>query len=104
MAWGVLQAWTRSYSGLVELDATSPGMAIERARESRGMTVADLSAATRLRQGLLVEIESDDFRGTGGDVYARGHLRAIATTLGLDADDLIAAYSRLDHTLRPPAI
>lgn len=81
----------------------TPGEAIEQAREARGMSVADVAAATRLRAGLLAEIEADDFRGTGGDVYARGHLKSIANTLGIDPEDLLAAYATLDPSRRPPA-
>ena len=47
---------------------------------------ADVSERTRIRATVMREIEADNFSHCGGDVYARGHLRSIATAVGLDAD------------------
>ena len=44
----------------------------------------------------------DDFVDTGGDVYARGHLRTIAGALALDPDELMAAYDAVPRSRRPP--
>jgi cytoskeletal protein RodZ len=48
-------------------------------------------------------MEADDFVDTGGDVYARGHLRVIAGVLDIDAEVLLAAYDTAPAVLRPPA-
>jgi cytoskeleton protein RodZ len=48
-------------------------------------------------------MECDDFTDTGGDVYARGHLRAIAAVVGIDPGGLIAAYDEAPSVRRPPA-
>lgn len=69
----------------------------------RGLSVEDLAEATRLRPGLLEQMERDDFTDTGGDVYARGHLRVIATVLGIDPAELIVAYDHAPSVRRPPA-
>jgi cytoskeletal protein RodZ len=37
-------------------------------------------------------IEADDFRLCGGDVYARGHLKSIATVIGADPVELAARF------------
>lgn len=73
------------------------------ARSRRGLTIEDVSASTRLRRGLLEEMESDDFSATGGDVYARGHLRTLAGVLEMDPDTLIEAYETASSVTRPPA-
>lgn len=93
----------RSYLGCVDATALTPGEVMERARASQGLTIADVSAATRLRPGLLAEMEADDFHGTGGEVYARGHLKSIAAVLGIEPDVLLDAYAGLDPSRRPPA-
>lgn len=62
------------------------------ARERLGLSVDDLSERTRIRPHLIEAMEGDDFDPCGGDFYARGHLGALARTLGLDADALIADY------------
>ncbi|MFM1966876.1 MAG: hypothetical protein RL134_2601 [Actinomycetota bacterium] len=69
----------------------------------RGLTLDDLAQSTRLRRGLLEQMQCDDFVETGGDVYARGHLRTIATVLDIDAQQLIAAYDDGPEVRRPPA-
>jgi cytoskeletal protein RodZ len=65
---------------------------LARAREWVRLSVDDLSERTRIRPHVIEAIEVDDFSACGGDVYARGHLRALARALGIDADPLIADY------------
>jgi cytoskeleton protein RodZ len=81
----------------------TPGSMITRALLLRGLTLDDLSQSTRLRRGLLEQMESDDFAETGGDVYARGHLKVIAGVLDIDPDQLLAAYDTAPTVRRPPA-
>jgi cytoskeleton protein RodZ len=86
-------------------DATlaTPGALIGDALEQRGLTLDDLAQSTRLRRGLLEQMEADDFADTGGDVYARGHLRVIAGVLDIDPDVMLAAYDEAPGVRRPPA-
>ena len=86
-------------------DATpaTPGARIGDALEQRGLTFDDLVQSTRLRRGLLEQMGSDDFADTGGDVYARGHLRVIAGVLDIDPDVMLAAYDQAPGVRRPPA-
>ena len=70
----------------------SVGSTVRTAREAAKMSIGDLSVKTRLRPALLSGIERDDFSACGGFVYARGHLRTIATLIGLDSTALIAEF------------
>lgn len=81
----------------------TPGATIRRALDERGLAVEDLAQSTRLRHGLLEQMMSDDFVETGGDVYARGHLRTIASVLLLDPEELLAACDAVPEARRPPA-
>ena len=81
----------------------TPGAMITDALRGRGLTVEDLAQSTRLRGSLLEQMQADDFSDTGGDVYARGHLRVIAGVLDIDADCLLAAYDEAPTLRRPPA-
>ncbi|MFE5210269.1 helix-turn-helix domain-containing protein [Streptomyces sp. NPDC056600] len=81
-------------------DPPSIGDALQRARTAAGLSVEDVSNATRVRVGIVRAIEEDDFGPCGGDVYARGHLRTLARAVGLDPEPLIAAYGR-KHGGRP---
>jgi cytoskeletal protein RodZ len=70
----------------------SVGEALSRARQDRGLSVADVAADTRIRATLIEGIEADNFEPCGGEVYARGHIRSIARVVGIDAAPLIAEF------------
>lgn len=48
-------------------------------------------------------MEADDFADTGGEVYARGHLRVIASVVDIDPAPLLTAHDQAPHVRRPPA-
>jgi cytoskeleton protein RodZ len=68
------------------------GETLSNARRERGLSVDDVAAATRVRATLVRNIEADDFRLCGGNVYARGHIRSIARVVGIDAEPLIGEF------------
>ncbi|GII60503.1 membrane protein [Sphaerisporangium krabiense] len=70
----------------------SIGVTLAAARHAAGMTVAQLSGRTRIRETVIYAIERDDFSLCGGDFYARGHVRNIAKTLGLDPDAIVHQF------------
>jgi cytoskeleton protein RodZ len=70
----------------------SIGSDLTAARERADMTIEQLSAATRIRTGLLIAMEADDFSRCGGNFYARGHIRSIARVVKADPAPLIAAF------------
>jgi cytoskeleton protein RodZ len=72
--------------------ALTVGETVTRARTAAGMTVAQVAAQTRIRSTVIAAIEADDFRLCGGDVYARGHLKSIATVIGTDPAALAARF------------
>jgi cytoskeletal protein RodZ len=81
--------------------AVTVGQTVERARTAAGLTVAQVAASTRVRGTVLLAIENDDFRLCGGDVYARGHLKSIATAVGLDP---VALASQFDEQQGRPRV
>lgn len=78
------------------------GESLARAREQRGLSVEDVSEATRIRATLVRAIEADDYRLCGGTVYARGHIRSIGHVVGIDPEPLIEEFDR-DHGGSPAA-
>ncbi|AKJ10367.1 membrane protein [Streptomyces incarnatus] len=78
----------------------SVGRALQQARIAAGLTVDDVSTATRVRIAIVHAIEADDFAPCGGDVYARGHIRTLAKAVHLDPAPLIAQYDA-EHGGRP---
>ncbi|WP_370421741.1 helix-turn-helix domain-containing protein [Streptomyces sp. QH1-20] len=81
-------------------DRPSIGRALQQARISAGLTVDEVSTTTRVRIPIMHAIEQDDFSRCGGDVYARGHIRVLAQTVGLDPAPLVAQYDA-EHGGRP---
>ncbi len=78
------------------------GERIAAEREQHGMTIEQMSARTRIRPSVLYGIESDDYTSCGGTVYARGHIRTLARTLGLDEQQLLDDFDRLHPQALPP--
>ncbi|HUV47607.1 MAG TPA: helix-turn-helix domain-containing protein [Actinomycetes bacterium] len=81
----------------------SIGAEVLAAREEAGLSLAEVSSRTRIRATVIGEIESDNFAHCGGDIYARGHLRAIATAVGVDPQPGVDAYDAEYGTVAPSA-
>ncbi|MFF9205620.1 helix-turn-helix domain-containing protein [Streptomyces sp. NPDC014986] len=82
----------RPFEDVSEEARPSIGRALRQARIAAGLTVDDVSTATRVRIAIVHAIEADDFAPCGGDVYARGHIRTLAKAVHLDPAPLIAQY------------
>jgi cytoskeleton protein RodZ len=78
----------------------SIGHALRQARIAAGLTVDDVTNATRVRIAIVQAIEADDFAPCGGDVYARGHIRTLAKAVHLDPVPLLEQYDA-EHGGRP---
>ncbi|MGH3151413.1 MAG: helix-turn-helix domain-containing protein [Streptosporangiaceae bacterium] len=74
----------------------SIGESLADARRQAGLTVAQVSHQTRIRESIIRDIEQGDFSACGGDFYARGHIRSIAGAVGTDPVPLISEYDA-DH-------
>ncbi|MER5766467.1 helix-turn-helix domain-containing protein [Streptomyces sp. NPDC001985] len=83
-----------------EDDRPSIGRVLHEARIAAGLTLDEVSAATRVRVPIIQAIEQDDFGRSGGDVYARGHIRMIAQAVRLAPGPLVAQYDS-EHGGRP---
>ncbi|MBY8338723.1 DUF4115 domain-containing protein [Streptomyces spinosirectus] len=78
----------------------SIGHALRQARIAAGLTVDDVTNATRVRISIVHAIEADDFAPCGGDVYARGHIRTLAKAVHLDPAPLLEQFDA-QHGGRP---
>jgi cytoskeletal protein RodZ len=70
----------------------SVGDALAQARSQAGLTIAQVSQLTCIRETIIQGIERGDFSACGGDFYARGHIRSIARVVGLDPEELVREY------------
>jgi cytoskeletal protein RodZ len=70
----------------------SIGDTLAEARRQAGLTITQVSQQTRIRESIITAIEQGDFSSCGGDFYARGHIRSIASVVGVDPVPLIREY------------
>ena len=70
----------------------SIGDTLAEARRQAGLTIAQVSQQTRIRESIVRAIEQGDFSPCGGEFYARGHIRSIAEVVGVDPVPLVREY------------
>ncbi|MBO0821147.1 MAG: helix-turn-helix domain-containing protein [Nocardiopsaceae bacterium] len=70
----------------------SIGETLADARRQSGLTIAQVSQRTRIRESIIRAIEQNDFTSCGGDFYARGHIRSIAGAVNCDPAPLVREY------------
>jgi len=81
----------------------SVGETLAEARRQAGLTISQVSQETRIRESIIRDIEQDEFASSGGDFYARGHIKSIARAVGASPALLIQEYDDEHgppHTLR----
>jgi cytoskeletal protein RodZ len=90
------------------MSSTPFGEHLKREREMRGVSLEEVSAATRISTRFLEAIESDRWDSLPGGVFNRGFIRSVARYLGLDEDSMVAEYAletrgRVDAGVVPDA-
>jgi cytoskeletal protein RodZ len=75
---------------------------LQAARERAGLTIADLSASTKISAATLQAIERGDFSRLPGEFYIRAFLRSYARELRLPADDIVREYDAGRPAPAPP--
>ena len=70
----------------------SIGEVLAAARRRAGLSVAQVSEQTGMREPVILDIEGDDYSACGGEFEVRGHIRVLAAAVGADPGPLIAAY------------
>ena len=69
------------------------GEHLKREREMRGVSLEEISAATRISTRFLEALESEQWDRLPGGIFNRGFVRAVARFLGLDEESLVAEYA-----------
>lgn len=84
------------------MDATSFGSRLRHERQTRGVSLQELSAATRISVRSLEALETERWERLPGGVFNRGFLRTIARHLSIDERALVADYA--SATNDPPQL
>jgi cytoskeleton protein RodZ len=68
------------------------GENLQREREMRGVSLEEISAATKISVRFLRAIEAEDFDALPGGVFTRSFVRTYARYLGLDEERIMAEF------------
>jgi cytoskeleton protein RodZ len=82
---------------------SSLGLYLRELRQRQGLTLEDVSRATRVATRYLEALEVDDLASLPAPVFTKGFLRAYCLTLKVPPDEAFALYARQAHTMPPPA-
>lgn len=61
-------------------------------REAKGFSLQSVSSTTKIREHILLALESGSYECLPAPVFVRGFLRTLARHLGLDAEELLGLY------------
>ena len=79
--------------GFQRMSSTPFGEQLKREREMRGVSLEEISAATRIAPRFLEALENEQWDLLPGGVFNRGFIRSVARYLGLDEESLVAEYT-----------
>jgi cytoskeletal protein RodZ len=79
--------------GFQRMSSTPFGEQLKREREMRGVSLEEISVATRIAPRFLEALENEQWEQLPGGVFNRGFIRSVARYLGLDEDSLVAEYA-----------
>lgn len=69
-----------------------PGRLLREERERRGLTLDEISLATKLRPYILKTLEEEQWDSLPSPAFVRGFLRTYAKFLSMDEDKILGAY------------
>jgi cytoskeleton protein RodZ len=72
----------------------SIGILLRQARESSGLSFEDVAKRTNIRARVIQDLEAENFTSSGGNAYARGHIRSIARVIKANPDLLIEEFNQ----------
>ena len=75
--------------------AAAFGEMLRRHRERRGVTLKVVAEQTKIGASLLAALERGDCSKWPGGIYSRAWIRAYASAIGLDPDDVGSQFNRL---------
>jgi cytoskeletal protein RodZ len=69
------------------------GHTLRQLREAKGMSIEELSRATRVPVTSVERIEADRFDELPGEVFVRGFLKSYARAVNVQPDEVLARYT-----------
>src|SRR6185436_1199755 len=83
------------------MDSEDFGGLLRSARQRKGLTIADLSRATKIKESQLERLEAAALDALPAEVFVVGFIKAYAREVGIDGAEALRRYS---HALPKPQI
>ncbi len=80
----------------------SPGKFLKRERETRSISLEQISNFTKIKEHHLKAIEEDRYELLPPALYVKGFLVGYARYLNLDPKDIVLQYEKYKKSLLPP--
>ena len=84
-------------AGVMRLERDSFGRVLRAYRERCNISVAQLSAETKVNPEIWKALEENDFSRWPTRIYARSLIRQYAKRVGLDPEEIVNEFCRLFH-------
>jgi cytoskeletal protein RodZ len=86
------------------VDVDHFGSFLKQRREARGMTLADLSRATKIKESSLELLEAGRVDALPAPVFVRGFVTAVAREVGVDVDEALRRLRQSQVTAELPPV
>jgi cytoskeletal protein RodZ len=80
----------------------SIGRVLKQEREERSVSIEELSSTTRIPRKALESLEEDRFEDLPSGVFVRGFIKAYASAVDIDADEVLARFDEEQPTSAAP--
>jgi cytoskeleton protein RodZ len=89
-----------------EEEPTGPlcGERLRAARRENDISIRDIAKELHLDEPKVRALEENNFSILGAPVFAKGHMRKYAELVGVDMDDLLADYYKLERSTGAPPV
>ena len=80
----------------------SIGQVLKQERETRRLSIEEVSSTTRIPRRTLESLEGDRFEELPSGVFVRGFIKAYAAAVDIDAEEVLARYKEQTPQAMPP--
>lgn len=84
-----------------KVETSTFGEKLKKAREEAGLTKQKVAQLLNIQIKYLERLEEEEIEKLPADVYTRGFLKKYAQLLGVEGDDLVAAYEKEIRIVQP---
>lgn len=85
------------------VSAVQPGVMLQRAREARGLSVADVASRLRMGNRQVLALEAGQFEELPEGTFLRGFARNFSKVVGADTDAVLAALEAVNPDAAAPS-